>query len=208
MWQFDQQSKIGLFTYDGAWIKINDELRFIINGETGKLGKPTLESISINQVKWRVHVYLTNGRFAIAGFTLNKGSFLIKIQLSTNQSVTIDDVEMYVVGGQAINSTFNESNTALLGNDLPFDANSNYGGALVDTINTKFGFAYTRKVPDSYPPGATSQRLRWGRIVDENDSQIFGIWMMPAGTPFRDDPFPISRVGRSLLGDVNFNYVL
>lgn len=220
MWQFDQPTAIiSLYLYDSGWIKTNDEIRFLINGETGKISGVALESISVNQVKWRVEIYDSTGLFATARFTLNKGQWLIKIELSTSEGVTIDDVEMHTVSGQTIQAQglFNEAFTGAPGGGVNFDSGSNYGGALLDTNERKFGYAYTRlaagdSLPTptsfSYPAAGTSTKLTWGRTVLEDDSQVFGVWVMPIGNPFRSTPYPIVKVGRGLLGDANFNYVL
>jgi hypothetical protein len=200
-----------ILTIGGAWVTLIEEVRFLVNGETGTLTTPKVESISINQVKWSMNIFDSTGLFATVQFTLNKGSYLIKIQITTNDGVTIDDVEMYADSPKTITDIFNE--VASIPDPLPglIDNDgftpANYGGGKLNN-NALIGYAYTRRddisnAGKNYPSPSTSAFLSWGRTVEPNDSQIFGMWLMPATVPY-----PPLKVGRGLLADTNFNYVL
>ncbi|MCP4990880.1 MAG: hypothetical protein GY928_34015 [Colwellia sp.] len=212
MWQIDVSDPasgiMSLHAYDGtSWVEICSQIVFEMNSQIGKITQLSLESISMNKAVWSVDVCDDTGLFATARFTLRKGMHSFKVDITTNTGVTITDIQMQTVSGQTITTVFNEVAVNPPATGCPFDVNSNYGGANLDTDGNTMGFAYTKlQAGNSYPASSLATVLKWGRTITENQNHTIGLWVVAGANPY---PLvqPFVKIGRGFLGDANLNYV-
>jgi hypothetical protein len=203
--------------WDGVWITLARNIKLYVDAVNIALPQDLIiETVNKNMVVFTSIFAVPTGQtpgYAAARFTLRKGAFYFKIELSTAGGMEVKSHSaLETKSGLTITELYNQANsnggghtTGVALHDL-----SNYGGARLSNGYT-IGFLYTEQVgPLSYPPGSSvNTETVWGRSVLPNQSKTFGIFATDDTPP--PPPVPGSKgllSGKAFLGNSDFTSIL